>query len=132
MEHDPFLEGFALGTLAEIALDQGRVEDAVSPAESSYRIYCDLGDLLNIAFCVCTFARVLALAGEPEAAARVLASSVPSREEMGENPLFASMSEKALTAIRHQLDEAAFAAAWEQGRSLTADEAVALALDSLD
>ena len=42
------------------------------------------------------------------------------------------MTDKALTAIGHQLDEAAFAAAWEQGRSLTADEAVALALDALD
>ena len=31
-----------------------------------------------------------------------------------------------------QLDEAAFAEAWEQGQALTADEAVALALDSLD
>jgi hypothetical protein len=40
--------------------------------------------------------------------------------------------EKALTAIRPKLDEAAFAAAWEQGRSLTADEAVARALGSLD
>ena len=131
MEHDPFPEGFALAILADIALDQGRVEDAVSPAESSYRIFRDLGDLLNVASCVCSFARVLALAGKPEAAARVLASSVALREETGEMD-FASESEKALTAIRHQLDEAAFADAWEQGRSLTADEAVALALESLD
>ena len=133
MEHDPFPEGFALGLLADIALDQGRVQDAVSPAESGYRIFRDLGDVLNIAFCVCSFARVLALTGRPEAAARVLASSVALREEIGARPLqFASLSERTLTAIRHQLDEAAFTDAWEQGRTLTADEAVALALDSLD
>jgi hypothetical protein len=31
-----------------------------------------------------------------------------------------------------QLDEADFAEAWGQGRALTVDEAVALAVDSLD
>jgi hypothetical protein len=53
-------------------------------------------------------------------------------EDVGESPFLASNSQKALTAIRHQLDEAAFADAWEQGRTLDADEAVALALKSLD
>jgi hypothetical protein len=42
------------------------------------------------------------------------------------------MTKKALTAIRHQPDEAAFADAWEEGRTLTAEEAVALARDALD
>jgi non-specific serine/threonine protein kinase len=130
--HDPFPEGIALAFLVDIALDQGRVEDAVSPAESSYRIFRELGDLLLTAFCVCRFARVLALAGEPEPAARVLASSTALNEEIGAMPPhIARISAKALTAIRHQLDEAAFADAWEQGRTLTADEAVALALDAL-
>ena len=130
MEHDPFPEGFALGTLADIALDQGRVQDVLAPAESSYRIFRDLGDRLNIAGCVCKFARVLALAVKPEAAARVLASSVALREATGGMD-YEGREQEALTAIRHQLDEAAFAAAWEQGRMLTADEAVALALESL-
>jgi predicted ATPase/DNA-binding SARP family transcriptional activator len=133
MEHDPFPEGVALAFLADIAVDQGRVQDAVSAAESSYRIFRDLGDLLNIAICVCSFARVLTLAGKPEVAARVLASSVALHEEIGAGlAQLASMSETALIAIRHQLDETAFADAWEKGRSLTADEAVALALDALD
>jgi hypothetical protein len=34
--------------------------------------------------------------------------------------------------IRRQLEDAAFAAAWQEGQRLTADEAIALALDSLD
>jgi hypothetical protein len=42
------------------------------------------------------------------------------------------MNERTLAAIRAQLDEAAFAEAWEQGRTLTADRAVDLALDSLE
>jgi predicted ATPase/DNA-binding SARP family transcriptional activator len=130
LEHDPFLRADALGRLADIALDQGRVQDAVVPTESSYRIYRDLGDNVNLAIAVGQFARILALTGKPEAAARVLASSVALREETGAAD-FASVAKKARTAIRHQLDESAFAEAWEQGRTLTADEAVALALGSL-
>jgi hypothetical protein len=84
---------------------------------------------LNAASCVCSFARALTLAGKPEAAARVLASSVASREEMGFDVL--STSETALTAIRHQLDDDAFTNAWQRGVGMTAEEAVALALDSL-
>jgi predicted ATPase len=57
MEHDPFHEGFVLGFLADIAHDQGRVQDAVAPAESSYRIFSDLGDRLNGASCVGSLAR---------------------------------------------------------------------------
>jgi hypothetical protein len=41
-------------------------------------------------------------------------------------------NEQTLSSIRTQLDEAAFAEAWEQGRKLTAEQAVTLALDSLD
>lgn len=42
------------------------------------------------------------------------------------------MNEETIRTIRAQLDEAAFAEAWEEGRKLTADEAVALALESLE
>ena len=42
----------------------------------------------------------------------------------------AKMNEETLGVIRSQLDDAAFAEAWEEGRALTIDEAVALALDS--
>jgi len=36
-----------------------------------------------------------------------------------------------LAAIRARLDETEFSEAWEQGRTVTPDEAVALALESL-
>lgn len=42
------------------------------------------------------------------------------------------LKEITLASIRTQLDAAAFDEAWERGRALTADAAVALALDSLD
>jgi hypothetical protein len=45
--------------------------------------------------------------------------------------LFARISRKTLAVIHTQLDDAALAKAWEQGPTMTAEEAVALALDSL-
>jgi hypothetical protein len=42
------------------------------------------------------------------------------------------MNKETLAAIRARLDESAFAEAWEQGQVLTIDEAVVLALESID
>jgi hypothetical protein len=42
------------------------------------------------------------------------------------------MNEETLATIRTQLDDGAFADAWEQGRKLTLEDAVALALDEPD
>ncbi len=52
------------------------------------------------------------------------------REEIGAAapPYLEKVIGEALAVIRTQLDEAAFAEAWEEGRTLTVDEAVALAL----
>ena len=38
------------------------------------------------------------------------------------------LSEKTITIVREQVDEAALAEAWEQGRTLTLAEAVTLAV----
>jgi predicted ATPase/DNA-binding SARP family transcriptional activator len=131
--HHEFAEAVALAHLTDIAVAQGRVADAVSLLTESQRILRELNDLLGIAAGVGRFASVLALAGRAAIAARVLSSSTALLEEIGARPpWYARISEKALAVIHAQLDEAAFAEAWEQGRALTADEAVALALDALE
>ena len=72
------------------------------------------------------------LAGKADTAARLLSCFEALREQIGADAWVARMNEQTLAAIHAQLDESAFAEAWEQGQSLTVDEAVALALDSLD
>jgi hypothetical protein len=127
-----FVEAIALCQLADIAVDEGRVADAVSLLKESHRIFRELNDLLLIAAGVGRFASVLALAGRAALAAQVLSSSMALMEEIGAGPpWFARISGKTLAVIHDQLDDAAFAEAWEQGLTMTADEAVALALDSL-
>ena len=126
-------EAETLGALVNIALDDGRLQDALSMLKENHPLYRDLGDLGGAAVNLCRFARALVFAGKAATAARLLSCSERLCEEMGAHVLWvARMNEKTLTIIRTQLDEAAFAEAWEQGRTLTADEAVALALDALE
>jgi predicted ATPase/DNA-binding SARP family transcriptional activator len=126
------VEAITLFSLAEIAADEGRVADAVRMLEESHRILRELNDLLLIATGVGRFASLLALAEKAATAAQVLSSSTALLDEIGARPpWFARLSRKTLTLIHTQLDEAAFADAWERGLGMTAEEAVALALDSL-
>ena len=131
--HDEYIQGISLSQLADIAADEGRFEDATAMLTESFRILCELNDLLQVATAVGRFASILAPAGRAAAAARVLSSATALFAEIGASPAsFAKINDKTLASIHAQLDEAGFAEAWEQGRALNADEAVALALESLD
>jgi predicted ATPase/class 3 adenylate cyclase len=125
------IEALALGALADnLALEEGRVEDALPMLTEAYRINRDLGmPSAQTAMDLHRFARGLALAGRATAAARVFACAEALYEEIGARarPLTAERDEETLSSIRTQLSDSAFAEAWEQGRLLTADEAVALA-----
>ena len=128
-----FAQAVALSMLADIAVDQARVEDATAQLQEAQRILRELNDRLLLAVGVGRFASVLAAAGRPVPATEVLSSSEALMEEMGARPpWFAHISAKTLAVVRAELDESAFAEAWERGRTLTADEAVALAVDALE
>lgn len=126
------MEARSLCALAMIAIDDGQVQDALGMLKEAYRIDCDVGEIYEIAVELSRFARALNVAGRPGTAARLLSRGDAVREEIGATfeSWVARMNEETLTNIRTQLDEAAFAEAWEQGRALTTDEAVALALNS--
>jgi predicted ATPase/class 3 adenylate cyclase len=131
--HNEQVEAVTLGALAMIAVDQGRVHDALPLLKESLPIHRNLGDPLVTTEDLCRVARALAFVGRAATAARLLSCSEALREEMGGIwSWLARMNEETLTTIRSQLDEAALAEAWEQGRALTADEAVSLALHALD
>jgi tetratricopeptide (TPR) repeat protein len=131
--HNERMEATSLGALAEYAIYEGRLQVALPLLKESTRIYRDLGDRVATAVNLCRFARAFAEEGRAQAAARLLACSDALHEEAGASGLAswaAEMNDETLAAIRTRLDEAAFAEAWEQGRALTIDEAVALVLES--
>jgi predicted ATPase/class 3 adenylate cyclase len=126
------IEAITLGALAMHAVEDGRIADAVPLLKESHRLHRELGDPVHSAIDVLRFAALLASEGRPVTAAKVFSTSDALCEEIGFNlrgwdPQFV---EATLTSIRAQLDEATFAEAWEQGRTLTAEAAVALALTS--
>jgi predicted ATPase len=131
--HDRGLEATTLGALASYAVDEGRVGDARSLSTQSLRIYAELGSRSGIAHQLFRCAGALAIAGKAGAATRLLSCAEALHEElgMGVMPHLVAENEITLAAIRGHLDDAAFAKAYEEGRSLTADEAVKLALDTL-
>jgi predicted ATPase/class 3 adenylate cyclase len=123
----------ALETLAHDAGEKGNIAEATRLLEEAYELNRELGDRFREAVIVCRFARLLAFAGRAETAACVLAAGEMLYEEMGASPMgwLKRGNDAALVLIREQLDETEFAKACEQGRALAAEEAVELALDSL-
>jgi hypothetical protein len=131
---DKHIQVHALESLAIDAAQEQRVDEAAAMLREAHELNCQLGDRYREAVIVCRFARVLAHAGSAEAAARVLATGEMLHQEMGSSAMawLTRGNDEALNLIRAQLDEAALEKAWEYGRTLTAREAVELALGELN
>jgi predicted ATPase/class 3 adenylate cyclase len=125
------LEGQALSSLAELAVEEGRAEQAVPLLRESTRIFTELADPLQIASNLSILARVLVVSGRAEAAAQVLAQAEATFGELGVHRMV-RFNPATWEMIQAQLDEAAYADARARGEELTLDEAVTLALGSLD
>jgi predicted ATPase/class 3 adenylate cyclase len=128
-QSDEAVVALQLDQLATFARDEGRLQDALEMLKESLRISRDLNMPGGITESLCRFADLLAAEGRVEIAARLLCRAEDLSEEIGGVPSWVGeMNEKTLATIRTQLDEAALGTACEQGRNLTVDEAVALAL----
>jgi predicted ATPase/class 3 adenylate cyclase len=127
------LQVHALEALAFGAMGAGRFLDAVPMLEEAYGLNRDVDDPFRMAVSVCRFASVLASTGAELPAAQLLACSDALLNEAGAKPRWVErINEQTLAMVVARLDTTAFAEAWEFGQGLTADEAVALALSSLD
>jgi predicted ATPase len=120
----------ALHGLAFHANEDGSFEEALEYLKESYAIHCELGELPQIPDVLNRLASVLATAGKAEAATRLLAKAAALNEEIGagRRAYVAERNQVTVEKIRARIDEAAYAAAWESGRTLSPDESVALAL----
>lgn len=125
------MEALSLGGLAAITTEEGRPDEAVAMLSASLPIWHRLGDRHMVARELLRFARALAAERRAERAALLLSCSEALHEEIAAREAWRPAEvERTLAMIRAHLDEAAVAAAWEQGRKLTIEEAVALALES--
>jgi tetratricopeptide (TPR) repeat protein len=126
------VQALSLLQLASIAYDRGDTGEALSMLKDALVILRDRGDHLGVEEGLSYAARVLASGGQDGTAVRLLAVSETLREQVGIESAaeVASRNAETLHALRGRLDEEALATAWETGRALTVDEAVALALEA--
>jgi predicted ATPase/class 3 adenylate cyclase len=125
---------FGLDLQSTRARDDGRLDVALDAALESLRIRLDEGDVQHQLDGLSRVAAIHARGHRMEASARLLSSSLHLHEEAGMSvPLYQEeRNANTLALIRGQLDEAAFEEAWEHGAKMSFDEAIALALGSLE
>jgi DNA-binding SARP family transcriptional activator/predicted ATPase len=121
-----------LHNLAYVALHNGDVVRAEALFREIMAEFQDLADQWGIAACVEGLAGVAVAQGCVERGARLLAAADQLRATIGSFiwPADQIEHDRHLAAVRAQLGDAAFAAAWAAGRAMMLDEAVAEALNA--
>ena len=120
-----------MGSLAAIAVDQGRIRDAISLMRENDAILRELRDFMGISENLCRMAKTLAVAGRAALAAQVLGCFEALTEEAGGAESWVLReSEETLTALRELLDEQTLAEARATGRKMGPEQAMALGFDS--
>jgi len=120
----------ALHSLMLVALVRGEPERAASLSAESLTLKRDLGDKQGIAQSLEALAGVVAVQERPTRAAQMLGAAEALREEIGtplalvERPAI----DRHVAEVRRRLDEATFAAMWAEGRAMTREVVVELAL----
>jgi predicted ATPase len=120
----------SLSNLGIVALHQGDYAGAQALYEESLALGWELGDKWDIAGSLEELAIVAGKLDQAERAVRLFGAVEAVREALGTPlpPGERARLEQGLAAARAQLGEAAFAAALEEGRRMTLEEAVAYAL----
>ncbi len=121
-----------LGTLAWAALRQADYQRARMLLSESLTLRKELGDKGGIAWCLEKEAEMAAAEGNWERAVRLLGianslrASVNAAIDLADQP----EHQRRLGALRAQLGEPAFAAAWDEGRAMTVEQAITYALEA--
>jgi predicted ATPase/class 3 adenylate cyclase len=126
------IEARSLGILAEKATNDGRFDDAHELLVQSLHIDRELGNVLFMCIDLVRFAVAHIREGRPQVAVRLISRAVADMYEKGfslESWMTREVDD-ATTAARARLDKAAFDAAWEDGKRMSLDEAVELALQT--
>src|SRR5262249_10939582 len=124
----------ALNDLGEVALAHGDFEAAGRLEAESITIAAAVGDVERVAFALSTLAAIEAARGRSERAIRLAAAAETRREESGVkfSAAWRSILKSWLEPAYEAVGEQARAVAWNAGRKLSMEQAVAFALEAAD
>ena len=126
---DPGVVALQLWQLAGLATKEGRTDEALAMLREALVLNGDEGYREGVAEVLVAMASTLQAVNTPAAAPALLAAAARLREEIGGGSGWVGDAiERLRGSLRDSLGEAAFESAWERGRALSTDEAIALAL----
>jgi len=131
--NDTYYISAALHNLGQMVHHQGDDARAHSLLVESIQLVRKLGDTPSISVLLADIAGVWAAQGDPVRAARLFGVAEALRDKM-QVSMYAAQREayhRDLERARAQLDEATWQAAWAEGRSMTLDQALSMALEDL-
>ncbi len=119
----------SLHNLGKIAFAQGDYRRAAALFEESLPLYRVAGNTPGVADCLAGLAGIAAAQGLPERAVRLFSAAQALRDSTNAvaEPADRIEAERDLAAVRAQLSEEAFAAAWAKGRAMPLEQAIAYA-----
>lgn len=119
----------ALGTVAWAALRQVDYERAAAPLMESILIRKEIGDKGGIAWCLERFAEIAKGSRQSERATHLFGSAQALRETVNSviDPADQPEYERTIVDLRSHLGEEAFALAWQHGRTMSVEQAIAYA-----
>jgi DNA-binding CsgD family transcriptional regulator len=120
--------GFTLHNLAHVYMHAMQYERAIAVLDEALALYKGLGNRLGIAMCVSALSGVALHTSQPQRAARLLGAAQALLDSIGALLDPADLKEYRLNeqAARAQLGEAAFLAAWAEGRAMTPEQVIAI------
>jgi predicted ATPase/transcriptional regulator with XRE-family HTH domain len=120
----------ALTNLSLVAQAQRDYERATVLQGDALDLYRLLGDQDGLAHCFENFALIATARDEPARAARLFGAAEVLRTRIGVpgRPADRDFNQRRIVALRAQLGDAAFDAAWEEGAAMSLDDAIAYAL----
>jgi predicted ATPase/DNA-binding XRE family transcriptional regulator len=122
----------SLSNLGDLAYRQGDYAKARTLFEESLTINQEISDNISIPSGLIGLGAVAIAMGELERGARLLGAASKLGEAMGVSPVVATRQvyELSIASAQAQLGEEAFAQAWAEGRAMTVERAIAVALGS--
>ncbi len=128
---DKHTMAYTLGNLGSVEIRLGNYERATLLLVESLAILREVGDKQVAAMFLASLAGVAVFVGQPKKAARLFSASAAQLEEIASIMDMADQRDYDLNlaAARAQLDEAAWQAAWAEGRAMSMEQAIEYALE---